>query len=128
MNSYTKGIRFQSMKNEMTYAAKKRAAQLGREVFEHVLRVETLDPAKFQKELLLRLLDDNKDTEYGRRYGFSEIHSIEEYRRNVPVITYEDIANEIERMKRGEKNVLTAYAFDHMNTTAGTVGKQKRST
>ena len=98
---------------------------MGREVFEHVLNAETLNPGKVQQDLLFKLLDDNKDTEYGGKYGFSDIHSIEEFRKKVPVITYEDVADELERMKNGEKNILTAYEFNHMNTTAGTIGKPK---
>ena len=59
---------------------------------------ETMHPMERATELLLRLLDDNKDTEYGRKYGFAQIHSIDEYRKRVPVITYDDIAPELERM------------------------------
>ena len=30
----------------------------------------TKDPRKVQEELLLKILEENKDTEYGRKYGF----------------------------------------------------------
>ncbi|MCQ2059514.1 MAG: GH3 auxin-responsive promoter family protein [Bacteroidaceae bacterium] len=76
-------------------------------------------------ELLKKILDDNKDTEYGRKYGFDTIDSVQEYQRRVPVIVYDNIAEHLERMRDGEKNVLTAYQFDHMNTTSGTVGNPK---
>lgn len=41
-------------------------------------------------QLLMRVLNDSKDTEYGRKYGFSEIHDADEYRRRVPLTTYAD--------------------------------------
>ena len=41
--------------------------------------------------LLMKILEDNKDTEYGRRYGFGEIKTVEEYQKRVPLITYDDI-------------------------------------
>lgn len=83
------------------------------------------NPRKATEELLLKILKDNAETEYGKKYHFADIHSLEEYSRTVPVITYDDISDDIERMKEGEKNVLTAYPFAHMNETSGTTGKRK---
>lgn len=80
---------------------------------------------KVTTDLLLKLLHDNRDTKYGRRYGFADIHSIEDYQRKVPVVVYDQIALELERMMRGEKNVLTAYPFGHFNETSGTIGTPK---
>lgn len=80
---------------------------------------------EINRNLLLQILEDNKDTEYGRKYDFANIHSIEEYRMKVPVIVYDNIAESLERMCAGEQNVLTAYSFNHMNTTSGTVGNPK---
>lgn len=87
---------------------------------------QSLDQApEINRSVLFRILNDNKDTEYGRKYGFSDIHSVEEYRKRVPVIIYDNIAESLERMRDGAKNVLTSYAFNHMNTTSGTVGNPK---
>lgn len=86
---------------------------------------ECRDPFGVNERLLLTILEDNKDTEYGKRYNFENIHSYEEYKKNVPVITYDNISEYIERMADGEKNVLTVYPFNHMNETSGTVGKPK---
>lgn len=86
---------------------------------------ETKDPFGVNEKLLLEILADNKDTEYGRKYGFAGIKSYADYREKVPVITYDDIDADIERMVNGEKNILTAYAYNHMNETSGTVGKNK---
>ena len=80
---------------------------------------------KVTTDMLLKLLHDNSDTKYGRRYGFADIHSIEDYQRKVPVVVYDQIALELERMMRGEKNVLTAYPFGHFNETSGTIGTPK---
>ena len=33
---------------------------------------------KTQEELLMRILKDNKDKEYGKKYGFAKSHSIED--------------------------------------------------
>ena len=87
---------------------------------------ETKDPGEVSRQLLMRILSENSGTEYGRRYDFAGIRSYGEYRSRVPVITYDDIAGDVERMIAGEKNILTSYACDHMNMTSGTVGRSKR--
>lgn len=85
----------------------------------------TKNPQEESSKFLFKLLDDNKDTEYGKKYNFKDITSIEDYQKMVPIICYDDIARDIERMKAGEKNILTAYNFNHMNRTSGTTGEPK---
>ena len=109
---------------EAVYAANKANVQAAEQTYETILR-ETSCPRETSERVLLRIVADNADTEYGRRYDFSSIHSIDEYRKRVPVITYDDIAGELERMLRGEGDILTAYPFRHVNQTSGTVGKLK---
>ena len=48
-------------------------------------------PMEVNAQLLFKILADNKDTEYGKKYHFADIHSVEDYQRMVPVITYDDI-------------------------------------
>ena len=110
--------------NNVTRIANEKNSAQGLEAWK-AFQEETMHPMERATELLMKLLDDNKDTEYGRKYGFAQIHSIEEYRKRVPVITYDHIAPELERMMRGEKNILTAYPFNHFNETSGTLGTPK---
>ena len=86
---------------------------------------ESKHPAETGETLLRKILRDNMDTEYGRKYGFADIQSYEAYKARVPVITYDNIAAEVNRMVNGEKNILTAYPCTHMNITSGTVGAPK---
>lgn len=85
----------------------------------------TMDPRKFQEELLLSLLEENRDTEFGKKYHFSEIHSIEDYQKMVPTGEYDDFAPYIERMVKGEDNVLCKEHIQHYNKTSGTLGFPK---
>ena len=85
------------------------------------------DALKSNESLLMQMLQDNKDTEYGKKYGFADIHSIREYQEKVPYSTYDDYAPYIERMvKKGEKNLITAYPIVHYAETSGSIGVQKR--
>ena len=85
------------------------------------------DPMRENEKLLLRILEQNKDTEYGRKYGFADIHSIEEYQKKVPVSVYDDYAGYILRMSEdGEENLITSGKVVHYNKSSGTVGNPKR--
>ena len=112
------------MENDATYLANRQDAETGRAVYEAVNR-EFEQGYELNEALLMRILRENSETEYGRRYGFSEITSVAEYQKRVPVIVYGDIAGDIERMANGEQNILTAYPFKHMNETSATTGKAK---
>jgi len=83
------------------------------------------DPVATQTAKLLALMNKNAATEYGRRHGFGEIRSIEDYRRRVPVVTYEDIRPDMERVVQGAKNVFTAEAPVMFAQTSGTTGQPK---
>ena len=113
------------MENNATLIANQRDAETGRAVYEAVNK-EFEQGCELNEALLMRILDDNKDTEYGRRYGFADIKSVEEYQKRVPVIVYDNIAECLERMSNGEQNILTSYPFRHMNETSATMGVPKR--
>ena len=74
-----------------------------------------------------QLLEDNKETEYGKKYHFSDIHDENEYRKNVPLTTYDDYADDILRMtENDEKNILTTYPVVFYASTSGTSGAPKK--
>lgn len=83
------------------------------------------DPRAVQEALLLSLLEANRDTVYGREQEFAEIRSVEEYQQRVPVREYDGFAPYIERMVKGEKNLLTCEEINHFNKTSGTLGCAK---
>lgn len=86
-----------------------------------------LDPMKRNTEFLMKLLDDNKDTEYGKKYDFASIHSVEDFQKKVPVTGYDDYVDYILRMtENGETNLLSAYEIPHYCKSSGTMGNPKR--
>ena len=76
--------------------------------------------------LLMRLLDENKETEYGKKYGFADIHSVAEYKKKVPLSHYDDYAPYIERMvDNNESNLITTAPVKHYALSSGSVGVPK---
>ena len=87
----------------------------------------TFEPRKNNEELLLRILKDNENTEYGKKYDFANIKSIEEYRKKVPYSNYDTYEPYISRMiKNKETNLITAYDVIQYAETSGSVGVQKK--
>lgn len=100
--------------------------KIGRTVVE-ALEQMAQEPMKANEKLLMEILQKNKDTEYGKKYDFANIHSAEEYRRKVPVSVYDDYAGYILRMsEKGEENLITSGKVVHYNKSSGTVGNPKR--
>ena len=61
---------------------------------------------QLQREVLNRLLAKAKDTEYGRQHLFGATKTYEDFVRNNPVNTYEELKGDIDRMRQGESDVL----------------------
>ncbi len=61
---------------------------------------------EFQQQILRQLIDSAKETEYGRKYGFSSIRNYEDFAIAVPLVTYEKIKSDIDRMRHGERDIL----------------------
>ncbi|MBR1442523.1 MAG: GH3 auxin-responsive promoter family protein [Firmicutes bacterium] len=87
----------------------------------------TFEPMEVQKKLLMELLEENKNTEYGKKYGFDKINSIEEYQNRVPVTEYDDYTEYIDRMTNdGEEGLISNKKPVWYNKTSGTVGEPKK--
>lgn len=70
-------------------------------------------------------LERNRDTDFGRQYGFDQIRSTEEYRDRVPLVTYETLAPWIDRVASGEGNVLFEGVPIAFERTGGSTGGNK---
>jgi len=87
--------------------------------------LETKDPIPAQKNTLFEYLRRNRNTEFGKKYKFSSIRSIEDFQSRIPISGYESLRLLVDRMARGEKNVLTADRPVFFGRTSGTTGKPK---
>ena len=85
----------------------------------------TKDPAAAQRALLRRILRRSRTSEYGKKYNFKEIRTVDDYRRTVPLSAYADYAPYVERMMQGERNLLFSGINVRYCTSSGSVGKPK---
>ena len=93
----------------------------------HQLDQNSQRAVALQRETLMMLLRENADTEYGRKYGFSGISTVEEYLEKVPLSVYDTYEPYIRRMiHEGQSNLLTRENPVHYAKTSGSVGVQKK--
>lgn len=81
--------------------------------------------ADASQKQLLSILKDNADTEYGKKYHFSDISSVSEYKKQVPFSTFEDYEDFVSKMMQGKEKLLTAYPVSFYAHTSGTLGAAK---
>jgi hypothetical protein len=86
----------------------------------------THHPEQVQRQLLARIVAEQRDTAFGRDHGFASITSVADYRRAVPIGPYEQLAPYIERVKAGEVSALLADPVVQMFAlTSGTTSARK---
>lgn len=78
-----------------------------------------------QQRFLRDLLQAHKDTEFGRKYKFKDIKTIDEFRERVPILPYSSYEPYLERIAQGEQNILTAEPVVYLTLTSGSTGKKK---
>ncbi|MFP3591717.1 GH3 auxin-responsive promoter family protein [Chryseobacterium sp. SIMBA_038] len=80
---------------------------------------------KNQEDLLLSLIETAKKTLFGREHDFENIHSIQEFQERVSVADYEDLKPYIERVKKGQANILWTETPEYFAKTSGTTSGSK---
>ena len=77
-------------------------------------------PVDSQREVLQELVTAAQYTEFGKKYGFSKLFSIKDFKGQVPLQEYEDIRPCIERMMAGEENILWNTPIKWFAKSSGT--------
>ena len=83
-------------------------------------------PHEVQNELLMSLLSLSKDTEIGKAYDFRTIRTYREFAQRVPVSSYEDYQNLIERSRKGEKNIFWPKPIKWFAKSSGTTNAKSK--
>ena len=63
-------------------------------------------PVETQKKVFQQLLNSAQETQFGKDHNFKKITSFEEFAVKVPVRDYEELKPYIERVVKGEKDIL----------------------
>ncbi|WP_424493803.1 GH3 auxin-responsive promoter family protein [Salinimicrobium sp. GXAS 041] len=96
---------------------KRRLDELDRSIF---------NPHETQHDVLRNLLHKAKNTVYGKEHHFSEIKNYRQFQEQVPVIDYENLLPYIERLLKGEQNMLWPSKIKFMAKSSGTTGAKSK--
>ena len=83
------------------------------------------NPITTQEKVFKTLIQQAKNTAFGKDHRFTEIHSYEDFVRNVPIRDYEALSPYIERVKNAEENVLWRGKPLYFAKTSGTTSGAK---
>lgn len=83
-------------------------------------------PNEVQEELFRKLISTAKGTEFGLTYDFASINTYEDFKERVPVQTYEKLYPLIERMMRGEQNILWPSEIKWFSKSSGTTNARSK--
>ncbi|MGK7394534.1 MAG: GH3 auxin-responsive promoter family protein [Candidatus Cyclobacteriaceae bacterium M3_2C_046] len=83
-------------------------------------------PVEVQQEVFGRLIYQAKNTEFGRKYNFNTIKKIEDFQSSVPVSSYEDLLPYINRLMKGEQNVLWPTEIRWFAKSSGTTSTRSK--
>lgn len=78
-----------------------------------------------QNRLLKSLVSASAKTLFGREHHFEEIQTVEDFQKRVPVQDYEDLKPYINRIRRGQANILFPGTPAYFAKTSGTTSGAK---
>ncbi|MCI6839707.1 MAG: GH3 auxin-responsive promoter family protein [Prevotella sp.] len=81
---------------------------------------------EMQHAVLRHLIETAANTEYGRAHMFSTTNTYDDFARNVPINTYEELKADIDRMRHGEANVLWPGLVKWYAKSSGTTNDKSK--
>ncbi|MDP4267209.1 MAG: GH3 auxin-responsive promoter family protein [Bacteroidota bacterium] len=83
-------------------------------------------PLEVQNELFKKLIYSAKDTEWGIKYDYKSISSIKEFQERVPLQDYEKVKPYVERLMKGEQNLLWPTNIKWFAKSSGTTQEKSK--
>lgn len=83
-------------------------------------------PMEVQGEWFERLIEEGRDTEFGRVHNFEDIKTIADFKKAVPIRTYEEFKPYIDRLRDGEQGVLWPSKVKWFAKSSGTTSDKSK--
>lgn len=84
------------------------------------------DPIATQREVLQDLVTHGQYSEIGRKYGFTSLFNIKNFKEAVPIHEYDDLKPYIERLMEGEENLLWNTPVNWFAKSSGTTSDKSK--
>ena len=83
-------------------------------------------PLEVQNEVLISLLKNAKNTEFGIKYNFNSINNYSSFSKNIPLTDYESFFKYIERSIKGESNIFWNSPIKWYAQSSGTTNSKSK--
>jgi len=83
-------------------------------------------PNEVQTELLLNLIETAKDTQIGKKFDFASINNYRTFAERIPISTYEEYHDIIERSRNGETNIFWPTPIKWFAKSSGTTNAKSK--
>ncbi len=83
-------------------------------------------PHEVQNEWLKKLIANGTDTEWGQKYGYKNIETPEDFKRQVPINTYDSLKPYIDRLRQGEQKILWNADVKWFAKSSGTTSDRSK--
>lgn len=84
------------------------------------------NPQIVQDELLFPFVNKSKNTQWGLEHNFKNIKGIKDFQSNIPLSKYEDLAPYINKMMKGESNILYPGFVPCFSKSSGTTNDKSK--
>ena len=92
----------------------------------HKLDLYATEAETLQRGVLKRLLGKAAQTEWGRAHGYGKDLSYEDFARQTPLNSYEELKGYIDRMRHGEKDILWPGRVKWYAKSSGTTNDKSK--
>ncbi|MDP4764637.1 MAG: GH3 auxin-responsive promoter family protein, partial [Salibacteraceae bacterium] len=92
----------------------------------HQIELFVKYPHDVQYEWFERLISSAQNTEWGMKYGYADIQSVEEFKARVPISQYEDLKPYIDRIIKGEQGILWPSEIKMFAKSSGTTSDKSK--
>jgi hypothetical protein len=82
-------------------------------------------PIQFQNTVFNQLIEGGSETLFGKDHGFESIKSYEEFKKQVPIRDYEELKPYVEKVVKGESDILWKGKPEYFAKTSGTTSGTK---
>ena len=83
-------------------------------------------PVSAQREVLQNLVTAAQYTVFGKKYNFTRLFTLKDFKKNVPIHEYDDMRPYIVRMMEGEENVLWNTPVTWFAKSSGTTSDKSK--
>jgi hypothetical protein len=92
----------------------------------HQIELFKKHPVEVQREWFDRLIEEGKSTLFGQHYDFDEVKTYADYKKRVPLHTYEEIKSWIDKAVDGQTSVLWPGETKWFAKSSGTTSERSK--